>query len=235
MPVAAIIAIVIVSIILLLALLLSIRVRLQVLGKNTDLTVALRILCYKYTFFPEEKSVRSVAKDEKKERKKARKKAKKTADIQADESTPPPKKKKRSILNIIRLITYMLKRLYKRFPNYFQLRLKKVIIVVGGEDAAKTAIYYGTVRASVAYLLTMCESLFTMKTPRNAKLLIEPNYLTNESMCDIDLDLSISLFAALRLLIRAYPIYQDGKKAIKTKKKKQKNKVGDNLPVQPQT
>ncbi len=218
MPVPAIITIIIACIVLFILWLLSIRIRFQIKGKDTEFTVALRVLFYRYTFYPEEKSPKRVYTEEKKKLKKQKKKRKQSEAVA--EGTAPPKKEKRSILHIVRLITYILKRIYKRFPNYFRLRLKRVIIVVGGADAAHTAMYYGAVRSAVAYLLTACETLFTFQTPRNAVLLIEPNYLTDESMCDIDMDLSISIFSAICLFFRAYPIYKDGEKALKAKKAK---------------
>ncbi len=204
-----IISIVFACLIALLVFLLSVRIRFEIVGKNTDLKASMRVLFYKRTLYPEDTTPKRILKKDKKKSKKEDKRKRKLA---SQDKTAPEKKKKRSILQIVRLIMYMLKRLYAHFPKYLKLRLNRVVIAVGGKDAAATAIQYGAVRAAVSYFLTYCEDVFTIKTPRNATLLIEPNYLTDESMCDIKMDLSISLFSAIRLFYRAYPIYRAGKK-----------------------
>ncbi len=219
-PVAIIIASVVACLIALLLLILSIRIRIQIKTFNTDLSVMLRILFFKYTIYPDDKP--------KKEKKKSKKRrAEKAQEDEEEKTTAKSKKKKRNILQMIRLILYILKRLYKRFPKHFMLRIKRFIIVVGGKDAAQTALYYGTVRAAVSYLLTACETLFPAKTPHNATLLIEPNYLTDESLCEIDMDLSISIFSGIKLLWHTYPLYRDGKHAVQSKKKKSNASVRD--------
>ncbi len=214
------------AIIILIILLLCVRIRIQLMGQE-DFTVLLRILFFRYTFYPRPETPRHAVKEDKKERKKQKKKEKKATNAVQTESTDSEttdehvtekKKKKKDVLHIIRLVTYMLIRLYKYFPRYLKLRLRRVIVIIGGPDASGAAIRYGAARAGIAYLLEVCETFSKIKTPRNAKLLVEPNFQSNDSSCDIDIDLSISVFSSIILLIRAFPVYLAGEKELKNKK-----------------
>ncbi len=211
--IAMCVAVVLLCIVGLVVFLLSLRARIEIEAKNTDFHVAVRVLFLRFKLFPTKKTPKSVMKSsEKKAKKKLKKKQKREQKALEKANGTAKPKKKRNILQIVRLIIYMLKRLYKYFPEHFTVRLQRVIIVIGGKDAAATAIQYGAVRAALTYLLTFLETSFTFVTPRNSVLLLEPNYLTDESMCDIKMDASISVFSALKLLMRAYPAFRDGRK-----------------------
>ncbi len=202
MPPIAIVAIVLACIVAVIILLLSLRIHIRVGALNTDFTVNLRILFLKFRIYPKKK--RAYKKD------KTRKKRKPASDKKKSKKTE--KKKKRNITHTIRLITHVIKKLYARFPAYFKLKLNRAVVVIGGQDASDAAIKYGAARAGIVYLLTACETLFTFKTPRRAKLAIEPNFLTDESLCDIDIDLSVSVGGILKLLLRALFAFQEGKR-----------------------
>ncbi len=216
-------------IIILIILLLSLRVRVQIAASNS-FAVTLRILFFRYRIFPQKitpKKILAEQKAEDKEKAKARKAKAKTKSEKQDKPATSGKKKKisakqkaKDIMKWLRLAIFMLKRLYARFPSYFRVKVKKAIIIIGGPDAATTAIRYGAARSALAALLTLCETCFTFKTPRSSTLLIEPDFTDEASYCDIDIELSMSICSAIRLLLRAIPAFFAGRKAEKVRQAK---------------
>jgi hypothetical protein len=197
---------IILGILLLLVLLLSVRARLGITLQD-EVCLTLRVLFLKFTLFPKKSTPKKILKEQKKKEKKQKKaKSKRDKQSASDAEAKKKQRKKRSfsdILRMIKLICRILKRLWKRFPGYFRLRLSKVKISVGGADAAQAAIRYGAVSAAVAYLITLCEQFATVRTNRKSELQISPDYFSDRIDCKIDIELSITLRSLLALALRA--------------------------------
>lgn len=143
---------------------------------------------------------------------KGKKKKKRTGSAQekSEKSTSKPQKKatSRSVVHYIKLAGRILSRIYNRFPNCFTLCIKRFEVVIGGKDAANAAINYGLVSQSTAYVLTLIETIFRVKTSRKSILSITPNFLNEESTIALDLKLTTRLLSLLFLTLRAWGIWR---------------------------
>lgn len=213
--------IVILSIALLIALLLSTKVLLHIRYEES-LTVYLRVLFVKIRLYPS-----------KKEKKKyphsmSKRKAQKIKDsLQKKQKEEPKKKKKRKskekekepkeapdLISIISIITSFVKSFLRLFAGSVRIRSSRLHIVVAAEDAADTAIAYGTLTQAINLLFPMLDGIKTFKhLPRGKELSVRADFLSDTSKIDADVELYIRVGSALKAVclaaIRAF------KKAVK--------------------
>lgn len=213
--------IVILSIALLIALLLSTKVLLHIRYEES-LTVYLRVLFVKIRLYPS-----------KKEKKKyphsmSKRKAQKIKDsLQKKPKEEPKKKKKRKskekekepkeapdLISIISIITSFVKSFLRLFAGSVRIRSSRLHIVVAAEDAADTAIAYGTLTQAVNLLFPMLDGIKTFKhLPRGKELSVRADFLSDTPKIDADVELYIRVGSALKAVclaaIRAF------KKAVK--------------------
>ena len=124
-------------------------------------------------------------------------------------------------MRLIKLIARIVKSVSTRFPNYFRLKLSRIIIVVGGSDAAQAAIRYGAISSAVAYLVTLLEQFLSLKTTRKSQLYVQPDFTSDRLDYDIDITFSTSVRAVLALLLRSALAYLKERKAPKNTSQKE--------------
>ena len=200
------IALIIIGIIFaLLALILFLPLSLRLAYSDT-LKLTFEAVCVSFPLY-----VQGDRKSGLKKRKRKKKKATQKKAAQKSESTITKSKKKpspRSVLHYIKLAARILSRIYNRFPNCFTLRIRKFEVVIGGADAAKAAINYGLVSQAAAYVLSLIETLFRVKTERRSSLSISPNFLNADSALVLDVRLTTCLFSLLILTLRAWGVWR---------------------------
>ena len=213
--------IVILSIALLIALLLSTKVLLHIRYEES-LTVYLRVLFVKIRLYPS-----------KKEKKKyphsmSKRKAQRIKDsLKKKQKGEPRKKKKRKskekekepkeapdLISILSIITNFVKSFLRLFAGSVRIRSSRLHIVVAAEDAADTAIAYGTLTQAVNLLFPMLDGIKTFKhLPRGKELSVRADFLSDTPKIDADVELYIRVGSALKAVclaaIRAF------KKAVK--------------------
>ena len=212
--------IVILSIALLIALLLSTKVLLHIRYEES-LTVYLRVLFVKIRLYPS-----------KKEKKKhphsmSKRKAQKIKDSLQKKPKEEPKKRKSKkkekekepkeapdLISIISIITSFVKSFLRLFAGSVRIRSSRLHIVVAAEDAADTAIAYGTLTQAINLLFPMLDGIKTFKhLPRGKELSVRADFLSDTSKIDADVELYIRVGSALKAVclaaIRAF------KKAVK--------------------
>ena len=213
--------IVILSIALLIALLLSTKVLLQI-RYDDSLTVYLRVLFVKIRLYPSEKEKKKYPHSM------SKRKAQKIKDsLQKKPKEEPKKKKKRKskekekepkeapdLISIISIITSFVKSFLRLFAGSVRIRSSRLHIVVAAEDAADTAIAYGTLTQAVNLLFPMLDGIKTFKhLPRGKELSVRADFLSDTPKIDADVELYIRAGSALKAVclaaIRAF------KKAVK--------------------
>lgn len=203
--------IVILSIALLIALLLSTKVLLQI-RYDDSLTVYLRVLFVKIRLYPS-----------KKEKKKyphsmSKRKAQKIKDsLKKKQKEEPKKRKKRKskekekepkeapdLISIISIITSFVKSFLRLFAGSVRIRSSRLHIVVAAEDAADTAIAYGTLTQAVNLLFPMLDGIKTFKhLPRGKELSVRADFLSDTPKIDADVELYIRVGSALKAVCLA--------------------------------
>lgn len=107
--------------------------------------------------------------------------------------------------------------LVKVFASVFFKRLKikttRICIVVGSDDPAKTAVYYGTVIQSVAVLIDFLQTNTDFETCRNTVIRVDPDFVSGNTYADIDICLSATVLHILSTAITCTAFYLKKKKA----------------------
>ena len=140
------------------------------------------------------------------EKKAARKAKKKQLAAATGKAAPTPNLKEN-----LDMILALLKKLYRETRGKIRIRFRKMHITVGTEDAAKTAILYGVIMQSAAYLLQFVESNFTHIERHDGDMTVEPDYLSTQCRADIDIICSVKLRRAIKIGIGMLFAYRNEK------------------------
>ncbi len=135
----------------------------------------------------QQKEARRAERKRLKAEKKAAKKAKKKA-LAAEKRVANPNLKEN-----LEMILALLKKLYTVTRGKLRIRVRRMHITVGAEDAAKTAILYGVILQSASYILNFIEEKFNHIRRKAGEMSIEPDYISGKSHADIDIACSVKL------------------------------------------
>ena len=156
--------------------------------------VFLRILFVRIKLFPM------------KEKPKKKKKEQKPKQEKPKEKTEKKEKEKRDIPSLVRSVADILGVFLREFSKYK--------IIIGTDDAAKTALLYGAAEQATAYLFTILgeNAKFTFSKKNS---LVWADFTSDRTMADVKIDVSISVFGTLAMLVPTYIAYVRNFGAIK--------------------
>lgn len=189
------------SILLLLFLLLSLKISIDI-RYNKTVSLRVRVLFFRYQLVPKKKKKVNHRQFtyKKHEKRLAKKRAKEEAALAkkealAREKAALPKeekpKKHYSIRALIRAGIYLIKTVPPRLFRCFHFDFSRLVIVVGTDDAAKTAIRYGWISQSVAYLLALISKGAHLSRRSFKRTRVEADFLSTDISADIDMTISI--------------------------------------------
>ncbi len=153
------------------------------------------------------------AKEKKKRTKKAQKKKEKEEKKQALASGTAKKEKKSpsEILDIVELVLKLVQAVISKFFGHLKIKLARLRLVLGSEDAATTAILYGAVTQSINVLFPLLEGVKNFSVARNADIDVAADFTSEETQIDICIAFSLRVwhlfhiaFAALGKLIKYF-------------------------------
>ena len=186
---------IIATILLIIIFLLSSRIKIQI-SYSEDIKVIAKYLFFKKPVYPKQEKLKISDYKYKKYKKKLLKKKKKKSD-EKNETVKQPENKKKSIVNQLKLLIYIVKKIYKKLFNKLRIDVKYINITVASDNAAKTAVLYGIVYQSVDYLLAFINENTRIKQKKAEDICITTNYLTDKTIFDINLVFSMSVFSLL--------------------------------------
>ena len=186
------------AVLLLLVLLLSLRVRVTLLVRES-VQAELRFLCFKIRLLPRRKKVKiknyskkRLARDAKKAAKKAAKKKKRALRHKAKADN----EKKRTLRENIRFARALTASLIRRTRKHLRVHAVRLHVRVATGDAATTAVAYGAVSQSLAYLLRGLDKVTRLKAePPDVAVIAD--FVGERSTADIKITFSLRLFGAL--------------------------------------
>ena len=159
------------------------------------------------------KAKKKAKKDAKKAQKKADKAAKKAADKRLKRRDPEAffkhraeeKAKKRSLTEILSLIKAVLQTVVTRFRKHFRIKITRIKINVATDDAAKTAILYGTVSGAVACILEILDRSMNVSyaKPEDYDVDVTADFLSEKITADIKIAFSLRVWHIFDLVFRA--------------------------------
>ena len=117
------------------------------------------------------------------------------------------KKKKKAarppIPDMISLFKEVLGLFFGTFFSKLHFHVAKIIIKVGGSDAAKTATTHGLICAALGPTLTLIDRHSNLHVKKRSVIYIEPDFTSEKINMDIDLGFSLSLGGILSAAIKA--------------------------------
>ena len=210
--------IVILAILLFLILLLSIRIKITI-EYNDSLCVYARVLYLiriPITPTKERKTKlsayrdKAIAKRDKaeqeraalKEEKKEKKKIQKAEKKKRLKAHPEEAAQERTLTENLSLIIDVVKVLFSRFFKHLRIDLTRIHISLCTEDAAQTAILYGIVSQSVAYLLALLKQFKTVSTPNLNDVSVIPNWVGEQTEIDLKISFSMRIWHLFDIVFR---------------------------------
>ena len=215
-----------VAVLMLIFLLMLLWVRLSIIFDGDGGRVTVRILFFKITLFGKEK--KRINKNDFKikkfnrRRKKAirkyqrllEKRKKKAAKKTVKESKPVKKVSKRETVNkLIDIFAVFL----KKFPEYLRIDCVRLIVGVGGADAARVAINYGVTVQSVQYVGSLLNEVTNFKAADNDKISVYPDFTDGKWSADINIVMRLRVIHIIKLGIILLKQYLTQKTKKKTK------------------
>ena len=194
-------------VLLLIVALFFVRIKFDIILES-DILVRLNILGIKIPLYP--------AKEKRIDAKKFKKGYPKEKEQTADKKT----KKKKSYVSTneekiplgdkISTLLSLIKVLLSRFFKHLRLDISKIIVVVGTSDAATTAITYGIISQSVAYLLEFLDQNLTISKKRSGEINVLCDFTSNNTLYDVYISASLNIWQILDIGISLVYNYLKG-------------------------
>ena len=214
------------AVLLLVAFLLSLRVRL-VIRAEENVTLDLKILFLHFRLYPKKKRIKprdyspkKLARNKKKEAKRALKKAKKRKNAHKT-SEPDVSLTLRDKLALVRALCAALVR---RTHKHLHLHAAQLHVNVATGDPATTALAYGAVSQSVAYLLAGLDRI-THLHATEPDVAVTADFLGERSQIQAYITLSTRVWGLLLTAVPAFISHMNKKRALTSaRRKKQQQK-----------
>ncbi|MBE6679826.1 MAG: DUF2953 domain-containing protein [Ruminococcaceae bacterium] len=201
-------------ILLLLVALLFVRIKFDIILEG-DILVRLNVLGIKIPLYPaKEKKIKTkkFKKGYPKEKESSKKKA------SPPKKEPAPSDEKIPLGDKISTILSLIKLLFSRFFKHLRLDISKIIVVVGSNDAATTAISYGIISQSVAYLLEFLDNNLNISQKRNGEINVLCDFTAENTVYDVFISASLNIWQILDIGISLVYNYFKGKDIFNIKK-----------------
>ena len=149
-----------------------------------------------------------MAKQAEKERKKrekrlAKKENKKILKTDTDDLEGKSQKRgKRDIKGLISMVTDLARAFLSRFGKHLRIKVRRIVLVVGSEDAATTAVTYGAVCGAVQCFMELIDNCLDVRFPKSSEIKVLPDFTADRSSAEIDITFSFRVWQIFDMLIR---------------------------------
>ena len=178
-----------------------------------EIKLYVRVLFLKITIMPKKEpkkakgmSASKAQKIRKKLEKKAEKKqlaAKEKAAAKEENKKSKKKKTPQEIVDIIKMVSDLAVTVIGRFAKHLRIHIARIKIVIASEDAATTALLYGTVSQSVNLIFPVLERVKNFPRLKNADISVDCDFASTEPQIDIKLGFSIRVWQVLNIALSA--------------------------------
>ena len=196
-----------------------------------EITLYVKVLFFKIPILPkkEPKKIKGMSaskarKIRKKLEKKALKKelaAKEKAEAKKEQEKSAQKKTPNEIISIIKMVSDLAVTVINRFARHLRIHIAKIKLVIASEDAATTALLYGTVSQSINLFFPVLERVKNFPKLRNADISVDCDFASTEPQIDIKLGFSIRVWQVLHIALSALVTFLKHK--LKSDAKKQES------------
>lgn len=197
----------IIALVIFLILMIPLRIR---VSYYDNVAVTIPILFFKIKIYPKTPKLKSMSKNKfdklngKKDEKNRKKKKKKSIDSDSDRVTKSSNKLSVSdVLPIIGEISELVGKILSSLSDYLKVKIYALRFVISGDDAAKTAITYGTVTGAAGTLMRILEDRCRISYSRNAEAGVFCDFLSGHTTVKVDIRFSIFVWQVIALGIKA--------------------------------
>ena len=169
---------------------------------NDGIRASLKFFFFKFQIIPKKNKERMNKKEFNEEVKKSKKiKVKKQQKKNAQKAVKTKKYSAEDIPFYFELIKDFLPKTYNSVRRGLTVKIKSINVAVGTDDAAKTAIAYGVISQSVAYLLHFLDSIAKVSRTKTSRISVTSDFLSDKTEFDFNIDISWKLWRALFILL----------------------------------
>ncbi|MBQ8341524.1 MAG: DUF2953 domain-containing protein [Clostridia bacterium] len=217
------------AVILLVILLCLLRIRV-ILTLDSEVKAVARVLCFRFSLYPRRKKIKwkqySRKKAEKIARKQAKQEAKRAKKAKSHRKDGAPtehnENQKATLPEKLRMVRALCAALFRKTHKHLRLHTARLHISVATGDAAKTAVLYGVVCQTLAYLLAMLDRITRLKAAE-PDVAVTADFLGERSSADVRLVFSLRIGGAILILFSVILAYLKAK-ADRRQRRKQKAK-----------
>ncbi len=177
-----------------------------------------------------EKKQKKDAKQREKKRLKAAQKAQKKKDKAAKKAAGVPSP---NLGENLTMILALIKRFYQVSNGRMQVKVLRVKLSVGTDDAAKTALLYGVAVQTVTCMLEWLDKVY-LPIQNREEVAVYPDYLSGKTRADVDIVLSLSLRRVIAMAVKMLLSYRTESKKAKAsahERMQSKKKAPEKLPA----
>ncbi|MBR3964348.1 MAG: DUF2953 domain-containing protein [Clostridia bacterium] len=183
-----------------------------VISYSDTLSVTVRVLGIPIRILPRKKKKIKISDYSPKKRakileKRKRDKAKADAKAAEKEARAKGQSTKRPLGETISLIKDIVSTAVKRFSKHLRVRVARLHVYVATGDAATTAILYGAISQTVAYIAALLDSTGTLRSPAKADVDIHADYLSEKTTADVEIGFSLRVWQIFDVLLRTLFAY----------------------------
>ena len=190
---------------------------------NNDLALKIKYLCFTVVKIPKKKKPKKIKKTKDKKAK---------DDKRSDENDGKKKKEKKKkfdlksltfddMIDLLKLALSGVGKPLKKLFKSIVFSHMSIGIVVGGSDAARTAIKFGAINIAAGNVLGLLDSYFTLKPLDDMN--ITADFQSEKTLYDVYFEVRLSLFAALAAGFRLLGAFLKLLNAYKQKQKANKS------------
>ena len=147
----------------------------------------------------EEKRKAKAKKKKEAEERKKRENASPEAKRKAIEARRKKKAERATFSENLDLVKQLVSFFSTRFVRHLRIDATRIRIIVGSEEASKTAILYGVTVQTVAYILTLLDKVTNLHGIKKRDVYIDTDFLSEEIKVDLKIGFSLRLWHLLHL------------------------------------
>ena len=187
----------------LIVIILFLKVNINIVYSD-DLFSDVRILFFRYPLYPEppEKidpkdfSIKNL----RKRKKQLHNKQKEQPKMKPAHKGKSAKEEVNKILDYLRALYLLLKYVASPLGKHLRVRISRLDIAIGGDDAADIAVTYGMVTQAISYVLGWVDHVTNLKVDRQNSINVRPDYVSTEIKADIKIVLVFRVWQIISLL-----------------------------------
>ena len=131
------------------------------------------------------------------EKKRKAEELKKKADEAAKDKTETPEEK---LFTLSSLLSFAAEQ-FPKAVSKLKIGVKKLIVKVGGNDAAKIALDYGKLEAAVSLLMELLDNKTRLSKIKEGTVLVYADFLAEKTTVELDISVKISGFSIVGLAL----------------------------------